>query len=411
MIEAEAAVIGAAFRDHVVALTLQLRPEDFENELHGRLWEMMGDAANDGRRITLEHVSRSWPDLAGYIQKIVALASPQSDLKSHALAIKEGATRRQLKLIGEDLMNAADDVEISPEELATKFIHEVSLTLGGGKSRTKREVAASVVTALDKANPCFATGLPTLDQVWEGGLYASRLYGIAARKKVGKTALLGTISHNLNRGGCRHLFIALEMSPEEIEQRNIARQKNFNAVRFLKRPAIEVAKLSADYATSVGDSTIYEHVPGATLEELKRMVARAISYHKISGVILDYWQLVSGKGKGETEEFHLRSVAQWFADICRREKIWGLVAAQLNQEGNTRSGEGLRLACDMYMTLNREPTSDGAWLEMQETRYTTYNDVGTDVAPGLILNKHGPHFEDAMARVSSPSLNGYVDER
>lgn len=409
MIESEAIIIGSAFRDHAIALTLNLHPEDFENEVHARIWVMMAEAANAARRISVAQVAQVFPELASYLQKAAAIApSDHGDLPRHASAIRDAAARRRLKQIAAEISRAADDFEIQTEEIASQGIHEISLTLGAGRSRTKREVAASVVTALDKPNPCFATELPTLDSVWEGGLYSGRLYGIAARKKVGKTALLGTISHNLNRAGCKHLFIALEMSPEEIEQRNIARRHNFNSVRFLKRPVQGVIEPAADYATQVEDFTVYEHAPGASLEDVKRMVARAISYHKISGVILDYWQLVCGKGKGETEEYHLRSVAQWFADICRREKIWGLVAAQLNQEGNTRSGEGLRLACDMYMALHREKDSDGAWLEMQETRYTMYNDVGSESVPGLILNKHGPHFEDPMARIPRADFDGYV---
>ena len=78
------------------------------------------------------------------------------------------------------------------------------------------------------------------------------------------------------------------------------------------------------------------------------MVGRAIVRHGIKGVILDYWQLVGGKVRNESEEFHLRNIAQWLADTCRKHSIWALVAAQVNQEGNTRGGEGLKLACDVY---------------------------------------------------------------
>ncbi len=87
-----------------------------------------------------------------------------------------------------------------------------------------------------------------------------------------------------------------------------------------------------------------------------------------------------------------------------------LVAAQVNQTGNTRGGEGLKLASDMYFTLHREKGAQGAWLEMEETRYTLYTDVGSAQEPGLWLSKTGPHFVDFAHRdLAQPRRDG-LDE-
>ena len=243
--------------------------------------------------------------------------------------------------------------------------------------------------------PCYQSGLTLLDRVIGGGFFPGKCYGIAARKKVGKTVLLGTISHNLNRAGVPHLFIAAEMSDSEIEQRNMARELGINSVRFLKRDRQSLHAPAQAYAAAVPDATFYERAPGATLDEVRRMVARAVIQRGIKGVILDYWQLVGGKERHETEEYHLRAVAQFLADACRRHGIWALVAAQVNQDGNTRGGEGLKLAVDVYFTLHRDKDSDHAWLEMEESRYVLYANVGSPDVPGLRLNKLGPFFEDA----------------
>ena len=82
-------------------------------------------------------------------------------------------------------------------------------------------------------------------------------------------------------------------------------------------------------------------------------------------------------------------------DLTRREGVFVIVAAQVNQDGNTRGGEGLRLACDLYSTLHRDKDDDGAWLEMGEIRISFYRNVGSKIDPGLILDPHGPHFRDA----------------
>ena len=67
----------------------------------------------------------------------------------------------------------------------------------------------------------------------------------------------------------------------------------------------------------------------------------------------------------------------------------------MNQDGNTRGGEGLRLACDQYYTLHREKSDVRAWLEMGESRYTMYENVGSKDFPGMLLNSNGPHFCDS----------------
>jgi hypothetical protein len=72
-----------------------------------------------------------------------------------------------------------------------------------------------------------------------------------------------------------------------------------------------------------------------------------------------------------------------------------LTAAQLNQDDNVRGGEGLKLAADAYLVLHREKEDPGAWLEMQESRYTLYANVGSETLPGLWLHKQGPHFSDS----------------
>ena len=92
---------------------------------------------------------------------------------------------------------------------------------------------------------------------------------------------------------------------------------------------------------------------------------------KITGIIFDYWQLVSGKDKRKSTAEHLDEVAQWIADYCRRGILWSIVMGQINQEGNTRGGEGMRLAFDQVYQIHRPDLGKSeTWIAMMETRYT-----------------------------------------
>ena len=82
-------------------------------------------------------------------------------------------------------------------------------------------------------------------------------------------------------------------------------------------------------------------------------MARLVLRGGIKGIIIDYWQLISGVQKGQTKEEHLSNVAQWIAGFCRRHGVWSIVLSQLNKEDNAFGSAGLNRACDQFYKLYR----------------------------------------------------------
>jgi replicative DNA helicase len=395
--DSEQLIIAAALSDNSLAITLDLAPEEFGDALHQRLWGHARAVVAAGRAFSIGPIVKQMPELEAYLRMLIdsaAYAKHFADVPMCVKIVKEAALRRRLRELALGLAEQLEDPSETPEELLAAFIGGAGKMAARPTSRTKRAVAERIVRDLMRPAPYFETGLAGLDRAIGGGAFAGKLYGFAARKKVGKTALLGTISHNLNRRGVPHGYICLEMSDVEIEQRNMARDLGINPIQFLTRQMQGLDRMAADYAARVGDCTVFEHRPGASLDELRAIAGNMVTNHGVKGIIWDYWQLVGGKPKGESEEYHLRNAAQWFADFCRTHEIFGLTAAQENQTGNTRGGEGLKLACDIYFTLHREKSSPLAWLEMEESRYVLYANVGSEAEPGLILNPKGVFFED-----------------
>tara|TARA_R110000751_G_scaffold13406_2_gene45013 strand:+ start:691 stop:1500 length:810 start_codon:yes stop_codon:yes gene_type:complete len=254
--------------------------------------------------------------------------------------------------------------------------------------RSRKTAISSLIKHIDDPGKCSSTGISKLDTAMGGGLYAGKAYGLQARKKVGKTILLGTISHNLNKAGVKHLWVAAEMNDQELEQRQIARDLGRNPIDFLKNK-VSVEDLT-EYKDMAPDNTVYANASGAHLDVLEKTIEKAVVEEGINGVIIDYLQLIRGVSQNRTE--HLEYVAQSVAVMVRKYDIWAFVAAQLNQEDNTRGGEGMLLAFDMVFNLHRQKTESGAWLEMCETRYTNYMNIGSKGSPGLRLESSGPYF-------------------
>lgn len=297
-----------------------------------------------------------------------------------------------------------------PEEVVAKMIdrlNDVLRHVSGVNFRTSRAVSEAIIEGMKDIPPCYPTGIRLLDEAMGGGLYTGKSYGIAAKKKVGKTIIASTISCNLDLLNVPHLFICGEMSDEEVHQRTLARLADVYPSVF-RNKAEATGPLMSRVATAsfrLNGAAVYLNAPGLTFDHLRRAVATAISRYGIKGFILDYWQLVGGKPKNKSTSEHLDEVAQWVADFCRKNKLWSITTAQINQEGNTRGGEGLRLAFDQVYHMQpcsatgnpeeADTTNPARWLEMMDTRYTAWMDVGGPTHSPLYIHEKGPYLAEA----------------
>ena len=394
---AERNLIAVALADNRIVERLALAPEAFADSSHRELWAALRSISDRGEAVSVAVLAVTLPRLQGYIARLPDMGARIDLADSYAGIVRDFATRRCLVELVERVQNAAGDMTKPAQEITGDAMRALGKLDLGRPGDSKRTIARRVYDSLSASLEVFPTGLAGLDTAMSGGLVAGQLYGIGARKKVGKTILLGTVSHNLNAARITHLFVSAEMSPVQIEQRNIAREMGFNSVKFLRADREDLRRRVGDYVANTANHTLYEHAPGCSFAELRGIVARA-RLKGVKGVIVDYLQIIEGKEKGETEESHHRRVAQWLANMGRDTGLWVLVAAQLNQDDNVRGGEGLKLACDMYFVLHREKDHPGAWLEMQESRHTLYANVGSETEPGLWLRKNGPYFSDETPR-------------
>ena len=405
-IEAEQAILGALLMNNAALLLCNgLCAEDFAEPLHGRIYASIREVARDAQAspITLKTRFDGDPALAtiggaSYLVKLCGRAGLALDVKALAEEISRLAVRRRIVADCRMAIIQLEDPETRAEEVATML----STAMQAVSSQTDRlralpdfEVSAAVADDTRTAAACVSTGLQRLDECMAGGLYQGKAYGFAARKKVGKTILVSTLSANLAERGIKHAVICGEMGAKEVHQRVMARRMNVDPRSFVDdtRHTPAFAKALASSEGWYKGSALYHHAPGITFDELKDIVSADVRIHGIKGYILDYWQLVKGKGSKTNTSEHLDEVAQWIADSCRRYGIWAVVTAQINQEGNTRGGEGLRLACDQVYQIHREDTSDNdAWVEMMDTRYTIWRNVGSADTPGWRIVPNGPYF-------------------
>lgn len=329
-------------------------------------------------------------DLYAHLQEIASnvLSSSNEQIREYALYLRQDAEKKMiLRAIGEinegmalaDMRNVLADIKNSETKT--------------DKCKTGEEILEEIKKSLDMPPACDKTGLQCLDTAMGGGLYQSFVYGICGAEKSGKTTLAHSISYNLDKAGVKHAYFAFEMGSSFIEQRNISRDLGINSLSFLNNRE-QIKKRLEEIPKR--ENIFYVDSAGYTVYEIIEQASRIVSKHGIKGFIVDYWQLVASVEHRQTEEKHLRDVAQKLADFAKKNNIWIIILAQMNADGRLFGGGGLKKACEqLYMMRQVEGAEHMRWLEMEASRYTLQVNVGSDAVPSLNMNiRSGPYFEE-----------------
>lgn len=386
---------------------LDLSADMFAASPHPEIYLAMDEIARSGKKIDRLTVSAKLmgtdvnfsngdvKPIDAYLAELAynVLVSSAQALGGYVDFLKILAAKRRIRDVAQRVLAgiAEMDVEQITGELSALILRNTRFD----EILTEQQVHDQIVDGMSRPAKCYPTGLPDLDQAMSGGLFAGYTYGIGGAEKAGKTTFAHTISHNLAREGHKHLYVALEMGSTQIEQRNVSREIGVNSMRFIDRPQAIAAKV-VNYSPT--GCKFYYDAPGATLNDIVAKAKAAQIRHGITGFIVDYWQLVEGKDQRESEERHLRNVAQGLANFARKSGLWCLLLAQLNREGNLFGGSGLRKACDqLYFIETSEIVGQEQrrWLRMDASRYTPRQDIGHENHTPFELSRDvGPYIKN-----------------
>lgn len=413
--DAEQALLGALMSANQLYGRISgiLRPEDFADVAHARVYEAIGQLIMDGRKAdptTLYTRFKDDPGLSGYkggsSQYLVDLAQAVvtiRDAPDYAQIIADLAARRRLLEELQALRDQTYQLDIEPNAIIARAMSEIpkAMTFNDTAILTKHQVREMIAKGVEEEGRFYSTGMPRLDAILGGGVYTKKLYALMARLKAGKTTAAGSISHAMNAAGTMHGFVSLEMKPYEIETRDVARDLDINGLRIMmgKRANHPVSGAAiAGTMPNTNNCTVYFGRRGATLEDIRSFLVTAKSRFGITGAIIDYHQLIRGRGRSENEEQHLRNSSDDLCIIADQLDMWILLLLQENQDGNVRGGEGVKLNCDAFLRVNRLPGDKFGWIALEVCRYMpSPATVGTRGDPGIELMDHGPWFKELPA--------------
>jgi replicative DNA helicase len=339
-IDAEQALLGAILvnneaQDRVSSF---LRPEHFFDPLHAAIYETASKLIASGKQATpitlrtffetAEPIDQNLT-VPQYLGRLAAHATTIINAVEYARTIYDLAVRRQLILIGEDMVNVAYDspVDHPPEaqiEEAETRLFSLAENSKYGQGFLSFETA--LVTAIEVANNAYqrqgglsgvSTGLRDLDAKM-GGLQASDLIILAGRPSMGKTSLATNIAFNIARthrseeqqDGSRKTvdggvvgFFSLEMSAEQLATRILAEQSEISSEK-IRRGQItddEFKRLVLASQTMARCPLFIDQTGGISIAQLAARARKLKRQKGLDVLVVDYLQLLTGSAKRASE--------------------------------------------------------------------------------------------------------------
>ena len=332
-IEAEQALLGAILTNNDVMdrVSSFLKAEHFFDPLHQRIFETAAKLIQNGKQATpitlktyfeTEEPITETLTVPQYLVRLVAQATTIINAEGFGQIIYDLFVRRNLIMIGEDMVNTAYDspIEQPPAtqiEEAEQRLYSVAEQQKYGQGFGRLGVA--LTDAIEMANAAYqrdgglsgtSSGLRDLDTRM-GGLQRSDLIILAGRPAMGKTALVTNIafavakalekeqqpdgSEKVVAGGTVGFF-SLEMSSEQLATRILSQQAEISS-ESIRRGKINEDEFKRLVTTSKQLDALQLYIDdtgGISIAQLAARARRLKRQHGLDLLIVDYLQLLSG---------------------------------------------------------------------------------------------------------------------
>jgi replicative DNA helicase len=420
-LDAERSVLGAILlrNDAINAAVEVLQPDDFYREAHQLLLEHMIQLSERGAAIDLvtlaESLSRAdaLEKVGGpaYITRLVDGVPRTTNIEYYAQIVKEKSTLRRLISEASKIASDAYDADRDASEIldeAERSIFSIADARIGEGFTPLADLVDSALDTVEKLQQfkSLVTGVPTgfydLDHK-TSGMQPSDLVIIAARPSMGKTSFVINMAQNaaLEHGKVVGVF-SLEMSKEQLFMRMLTSEARVDSQRLrqgmlLERdlPAIaqaaeklSMAKIFIDDSASIG------------VLEMRAKSRRLKAEHGLDMLVIDYVQLMQGRGRFENRQQELTSISRSLKALAKELHVPILILSQLSRAPDARADHRPQLS-DLRESGALEQDADVVMFIYREDRYKGPEDEDTGEAEIIIAKqRNGPVGTVKLAFIS-----------
>ena len=263
----------------------------------------------------------------------------------------------------DDLISQIIDLESDTHDVEDRALHEIS-----------QSAMSQIDAALERRQTGrlagLTTGLKTLDQKL-GGFINGRLYIIAGRTSMGKTALAVGAALRLAEDGHKVWFRSLEMSGEEIYQRWLAVRTGIPVDAQSKGQISDIQHLELAEERRKIDALplLIDDSPPEIGDRLAMKILRAHHRHRPAAMFVDYLQLIRAKpGSREPRYELIGQMAIRLKSLAKQLQVPMIVMAQIGRRVEERANKRPMLS-DLRESGNIEQDSDVILMLYRQSYY------------------------------------------
>jgi len=407
-IEAEQALLGAILVNNEAFYRVSdfLEPKHFFEPIHQRIFELAGGLVRAGKiatPVTLKTFLQGDADIAGlsvnqYLARLAAEATTIINAEDYGRTVYDLSIRRDLIMIGEDMVNLAYDAPVDSTPLqhiedAERRLYEIAET--GRYDSGFQRFAQALTTAVDMAAHAYqrdgslsglATGLTDLDSKM-GGLQPSDLVILAGRPGMGKTALATNIAYNVAKAWAGEVradghmatvnggvvgYFSLEMSAEQLATRIISEQTGIPSNK-IRRGGIDEGDFEKikDVSIELQNLPFYvDETGGLSIGQLAARARRLKRQRSLDLLVVDYVQLLQGSTRRSAENRvqEITEITTRLKALAKELNIPILAVSQLSRQVEAREDKRPQLS-DLRESGSIEQDADVVLFVFREEYY------------------------------------------
>ncbi len=388
-LEAERSVLGAILihNDAINSAAQIVDSRDFYRDAHRRIWDKM--VALSEKSLPIDYVtlkeelgrSGELEEVGGpaYITALVDGVPRSTNVEQYARIVKEKAVLRSLIFSANRIITSAYEAEEDPDTLldgAERAIFEIA----EGRIRQGfvplKDLVHSSFATIEKLqqHKGMVTGVPTgfvdLDEM-TSGLQPSDMVIIAARPSMGKTSFALNIAQHVGTTTDMTVgLFSLEMSKEQLFMRMLTSEARIDAHRFRSGYLGEkdYSKLSQAMG-KLAESRVYiDDTASIGILEMRAKCRRLMAEAGLHLVIVDYIQLMQGRGRFESRQQELSSISRSMKGLAKELNVPIVCLSQLSRAPESRSDHRPQLS-DLRESGALEQDADVVMFIYREDQY------------------------------------------
>ncbi|MFA6382991.1 MAG: replicative DNA helicase [Parcubacteria group bacterium] len=390
-IDAERSVLGALMldKDAIIKIANLIRIGDFYKDDHNMIYEAMVELYEQREPIDVLSLSNRLEEKkqlekiggSSYLTSLVNTIPSSSNIVHYAKVVQKKSTLRKLIEAASEIVelgyNESEDVEKILDKaeqrlfgVSQKYIKQDFVPI-----KSILEAAFNRIDELHKGDHKLRgipTGFPDLDNIL-AGFQKSDLVILAARPSIGKTTLALDLARQIATQQKIPVGIfSLEMSSDQLIDRMLAAESGVDLWR-LRTGRLKSGDGDDDFQR-IGDAMgVLSEAPifiddagSANVMEMRTMARRLQAEHNVGLIIVDYLQLMEGRGgSGDNRVNEISEISRSLKQLARELNIPIIALSQLSRAVESRSPQIPKLSdlresgsieqdADIVMFLYRE---------------------------------------------------------